>query len=88
MAFIRFNAPYKGKLSQVVPADKARKIQAMLDNPPDDITEEQGEFLLAIHKIYMGKPGRTPQPEPVNTDHMINPGVSQSMYDALPRNDR
>lgn len=85
MAFIVFNQPYKGKLSRVVPADKARKVQQMLDNPPDDITEEQGEFLLAIKKIYPGKSSRPAEPD---TSHMTNPGIQQGMAQGVPANDR
>lgn len=88
MAFITFNHRYKGRLSQVVPATKAREIQAALNNPPDELTEEQGEFLLAIKKIYFGKPGRPEKAVEPATDHLTNPGVLQGMSEIIPRGDR
>jgi hypothetical protein len=89
MAFIVFNQRYKGKLSQVVPANKARKIQAMLDNPPDDTTEEQGEFLLAIYKIYPGKSQRAAEtPRTLDTSHLYHEGIQQGVSQQLPTGDR
>lgn len=84
MAIIIYNQRYKGRLAQVVPAAKAKEIQSFLDNPPDDINEEQSEFLLAIKQIYMGK--RTaPAPD---TSHLTHTGITQGMTQALPTGDR
>jgi hypothetical protein len=52
MAFIVFNQPYKGRLAQVVTADKARAIQQALDHPQDNLSAEQSAFLLAIKHVY------------------------------------
>lgn len=85
MSFIVFNHKYKGHLAMVVPAAKAREIQDFLDNPPDDLSDEQSDFLLAIKQIY---PGTRRLPQEPDSSHLTHQGIEQGMTQALPSGDR
>lgn len=84
MAFITLNREYKGHKAMVVSAEKAKSIQEALNNLPENMTDEQEEFLLAIKHIYFGDKRQ----KPVDTSHLTNIGIQQSSYDAIPTGDR
>lgn len=95
MAMIVFNQRYKGRLAQVVTAEKAKKIQAVLDNPPDNLTEDQIAYFMAIKKVYQNKGSMMPKTAQKASTRLIddennrlNIGVLQGKSEMLPRNDR
>lgn len=85
MAMIIFNRRYKNRLAMVVPAAKAKEIQDFLDNPPDDLTDEQSDFLLAIKQIY---PGTRRLPQEPDSSHLTHQGIQQGVSQQLPTGDR
>lgn len=89
MAFIRFSVPYHNHLGIVVSAAKALEIENFLNNPPDDLTDDQSDFLLAIHKIYHGKGNRAAvEAENTSDEHLTHTGIAQGMSSAVPTGDR
>jgi hypothetical protein len=95
MAFIVFHTAYKGRLAQVVTAEKALAIQHALDHPQDGLSEQQSEFLLAIKKVYHNTGSHIPGSAQKRSTRLIadennltHEGVLQGMNESIPRNDR